>query len=86
MKNIILPSASDTNIYLSDINSETAGIIIVYSKENAIGYITCDDDDFWNFSQNVSSYPDINDDILNRLADTIMKKYEDVTFKLLEFN
>lgn len=85
MKNIILPKASNTNIYLLDINPETSGIIIVYCEENAIGYITCDSDEFWNFSKDISTEPDIANENLKDLVDTILKKYENVTFKLLEF-
>lgn len=85
MKNIILSDVEVSDIYLSDINSETIGIIIVYSGENAIGHITYDGDVFWNFSKDISTEPDIYNKKLKDLVDTILRKYEDVTFKLLEF-
>lgn len=93
MKDIILPSETADAIDLGAINNNTNGIIIVYLKKEAVGYISCFGGD-WCFSTGIdteapsplsSQEIDKTKDSLPELVRFLIKKYKADSFKLIDF-
>lgn len=93
MKDIILPSETADAIDLGAINNNTNGIIIIYLKKEAVGYIFTMSGE-WYFTNSIdidascplsSQEVDRTKNSLPELVRFLIKKYKADSFKLIDF-
>lgn len=87
MRDIRLPETSDKSIDISDIYTDTEGVILAYKSNKPIGFIGYDDvNDEWVYlvyiTINCSNKRDKN--LLYLLRDLMSSNYAD-SFKLVDF-
>lgn len=87
MRDIRLPETSDKSIDISDIYTDTEGIILAYKGNKPIGFIGYDDDNNeWVYLDDITincSYKR-DENLLYLLRNVISSNYAD-SFKLVDF-
>lgn len=85
MKKVILPSNVIDNIDLSEIDSETSGLLICYRGGKAVGYIVYEED-LWIFYENVNlEDPIAHGNSLYELVVDLTNNYYINDIQLMEF-